>query len=108
MNDDLSDIVCLFQGGVRVTVRAKPGLSRSRQARIVDIGDGKRAIEITVSAAAQDGKANRAILDRLAEELGLRKSELEIKSGSKSRLKIIEITGVPDMLQKRFVQWLHM
>jgi hypothetical protein len=107
MTDYLSDIVYPFQEGVRITVRAKPGLSRSREARVVDIGDGKRAIEITVFAAAQDGKANRAILDRLAEELGLRKSELEIKSGSKSRLKIIEITGAPDTLQKRLVQWLH-
>ena len=93
MTQGFSDIVCPFAGGVRVTVRAKPGLSRARDVKVVDIGDGKRAVEVSVAAAAQDGKANRALVERLAEEWGLSKKQVSIKTGDTGRLKIVEISG---------------
>ena len=93
MTKDFSDILCPFADGVRVTVRAKPGLSRARDVKVVDIGDGKRAVEVSVAAAAQDGKANRALVERLAEEWGLGKKQISIKTGETGRLKIVEISG---------------
>ena len=93
MTQDFSDILCPFEGGVRITVRAKPGLSRARDVKVVDIGDGKRAVEVSVAADAQDGKANRALIERLAKEWGLGKKQIDIKAGQTGRLKIVEIRG---------------
>jgi uncharacterized protein (TIGR00251 family) len=95
---DVSDVITRTPTGLRLTVRAKPGLSRARAIKVVDIGDGKRAIEISVSADAREGKANRALIERLAEECGISKKQIEIKSGDTGRLKIIEISGNPAAL----------
>lgn len=98
---DLADVVTVFADGVRLAVKARPGMARKRPPRLVDIGDGKRALEITVAAAAEDGKANQAILNQLAGHLGLRKNALAIKTGATGRLKLVEITGDSLVLQER-------
>jgi len=90
-----------------LAVRAKPGLKHARASRLVDIGDDERAIEITVAAAARDGKANQAICAQLAKELGLKKTDLTIKTGATGRLKVIEITGDPALLRERITGWLR-
>jgi uncharacterized protein (TIGR00251 family) len=95
---DYSDILIPFARGVRLTVRAKPGLSRARAIGVVDRGEGKRAVEVSVAADARDGEANRALIERLAEELGIGKKQIEIKTGETSRLKIVEIRGDPQAL----------
>jgi hypothetical protein len=104
--EDFSDILCPFAGGVRITVRAKPGLSRARDVKVVDIGNGKRAIEVSVNAAAQDGKANRALIERLADEWGIGKKQIDIKSGETGRLKIVEIAGEPESLLRKIAEML--
>ncbi len=101
--DNLSDIISTFTGGLRLTVRAKPGISRARDVKVVDIGDGKRAIEVAVSAEAKEGKANQAIIERLAKELGISKKQIDIKSGETGRLKIICIYGEPDSLRQKII-----
>lgn len=103
-SDNFKDILCPFSGGVRITVRAKPGLSRARDVKVVDIGDGKRAVEVSVSADARDGKANRALIERLSAEWGLVKKQIDIKSGETGRLKIVEISGDPIELVQRIAK----
>jgi len=48
-----------FEGGVRVTVKAKPNSKHARDWQIVDIGEGKQALEIAVASKAP--KAARPI-----------------------------------------------
>ncbi|MFA5040628.1 MAG: DUF167 domain-containing protein [Bdellovibrionales bacterium] len=96
-----ADILTPFAGGIRLTIRAKPGLSRSRTIKIVDIGDGKRAVEVSVAADAREGKANKALIERLAKELGLTKKQISIKSGETGRLKIVEVVGDPAALSQK-------
>ena len=48
-------------------------------------------LKIYVTAPAQDGRANEAVLNILADYLGVKKSILRIKKGEKSRNKIIEV-----------------
>jgi hypothetical protein len=102
----LADVVSVLPDGLRLTVKAKPGISRKRLPRLVDIGDGKRALEVTVAAAAEDGKANQAILEQLAEHLDLKKNAVTIKAGATGRLKIVEITGDTAELQARLKAFL--
>ena len=97
----MSQVAQPFEGGLRLTVRARPGTSRTRQARVVDCGDGKTALELTVAAAAVDGKANKAILAALADLFGVKKAAVTLKSGTTSRLKIVEIAGDPAALMER-------
>jgi uncharacterized protein len=97
----LSGVLNPYASGVRLTVRAKPGAAKARDIKIVDIGNGKRAIEISVTADAHEGKANQALIERLADELGISKNQITIKSGETSRLKIIEIEGDPQILSRQ-------
>ncbi len=104
--EDFSDLVSSFAHGVRLVVKARPGLSRARLPKIVPQADGKRAVEIVVAAMAEDGKANKAILEYLAKSLGLKKSALSIRTGSSARLKLIEIEGDSAALQAKINAWL--
>lgn len=106
-NADYSDILSVHESGVRLVARARPGLSRPRPMKIVDIGDGKRAVEITVSAAAEDGKANRAIIEALSDALGLKKADVSIKTGHTGRIKLIEIAGDAANLFAEITKWLN-
>ncbi len=89
--------------GIRLTVRAKPNCSRPLPLRIVDIGDGKCALEVAINAPAQDGKANKAIINRLADLLDLRKADIRIATGSSGKIKVIEVAGDPDRLQQQIL-----
>ena len=53
------------------------------------------ALKVKVRAPAQDDKANRAVVELLAQELGLPMRGLEIVSGHKSRNKRILLAAVP-------------
>ena len=50
---------------------------------------------------ARDGKANRALIDRLAEEWSLNKKQIRIKFGETGRLKIVEIDGDTQALAQK-------
>lgn len=55
-----------------------------------------RSIRVRVTAAAESGKANDAVLALLREKLGLRAGALRIKGGSTSRVKWIEADGLEE------------
>jgi len=104
--DSLSAVLTPFSGGIRLTVRAKPGLSRARDIKIVDIGDGKHALEVSVADSAREGKANKALIKRISEELDIPKAHIVLKSGETGRIKIIEITGDPHDLTRKISELL--
>lgn len=64
---------------VKVTPRAKRNAVTERDGRIV----------VHVTAPADDGKANNAVIQLLAEHWKLSKSQLSIVRGVTSRLKVI-------------------
>lgn len=68
----------------------KPGANKVREG-ITAVTD--TAIEINIAAPAQDGKANKALLNVLAQALLVPKSVLEIIQGSKSRVKTVTCPG---------------
>ena len=74
--------------GVVLPVRAKPGARRNA---IEGCHDNQ--LTVAVTAAAEKGKANRAILALLAKVLGLPKSSLEIIAGTTSGQKRVLIRG---------------
>jgi uncharacterized protein len=50
-------------------------------------------LKVYLSAPAVDGKANAALVDFLAEHYGVRKSQVSIIKGLKTRLKTINISA---------------
>jgi hypothetical protein len=68
--------------GVILPVRAQPG-SRKSELR----GEQDGALKVAVTQVAEKGKANKAIVEYLAKQLGLRKSQIELISGETSAQK---------------------
>jgi hypothetical protein len=49
--------------------------------------------KVYVPAPAVDGKANQRLIEILAKEFKVKKSQINILRGETSRLKVVEITG---------------
>ena len=64
------------------------------------------ALKVTVRAAAEDGKANAAIVKLLAGEWGLAQSLLSLRSGAADRRKSFHLAGEPAALLARLEGWL--
>jgi uncharacterized protein len=75
--------------GVVLPVRAQP---RARKPGVA--GEQAGALKVGVSAPPEDGKANAALVESLADILGVRRSQVELLSGSTSRDKKLLIRGV--------------
>jgi uncharacterized protein (TIGR00251 family) len=58
------------------------------------VGEYGDAVKVKVAAPAVDGKANAALLEFLAEKLGVPEGTLSIVGGEKSRDKLLEIQGL--------------
>ncbi len=80
-----------------VRVRAAPGARRDRVVGIYSgVRDGtlRTALKVSVSAAPEKGKANRAICRVLARALKLRPSQVSLHSGMTSRDKKVRVDGL--------------
>jgi len=77
--------------GVILPVRAQPG---ARSSGIRGVHDG--ALRVSVTQAAEKGKANKALLGILGKTLGLRKSQIELISGPTSSRKRFLIRDVSE------------
>lgn len=97
----MADFFTPHEHGLFITVKARPGTTQRRPPRLVVVDDGRWALEITVAAAAEDGKANKAVLESVADLLGVKKAAVQMKSGTASRLKIVLVAGNPATLAAR-------
>ena len=52
---------------------------------------------IKITAPPVDGAANSAIIKFIADALGVRKSQVELVSGEKSREKVLKVMGISKM-----------
>ena len=75
--------------GVLLNVRAQPRSSRAGVDGL--LGD---AVKVRVRCAPVDGKANKELVETLADAFGLPKSAVAIRSGETSKTKRILLRGV--------------
>ena len=75
--------------GVVIRVHAQPGAARSRIA-----GRHGDALKIQVHARPIEGAANRALVDVLAEALGVRPAAVTVVSGARGREKRLAVAGL--------------
>jgi uncharacterized protein (TIGR00251 family) len=64
-------------------------------------------LKAAVTAPAEDGKANLAVIDLLASEWRLPKSAFEIMRGAAGRQKVLGISGQPAAVAERIATWLR-
>ena len=69
-----------------IAVRVHPGASREE---IVLLADG--SLDVRLRARPVEGQANARLIELLAERLGLRKREIVVVSGVRSRQKRVEL-----------------
>ena len=75
--------------GVVLNVRAQPRSSRSGIDGL--LGD---TVKVRIKCAPVDGKANKELVETLAEAFGLAKSAVQFKSGETSKTKRILLRGL--------------
>ncbi len=88
--------ITVGKGGIYVDVHAQPGARKPRLRGMH--GD---AIKIAVREAAQDGKANAAIVNFMAELLGCTRQDVEVASGHTSRRKRLFVSGDVQLIISR-------
>jgi uncharacterized protein len=74
-----------------IRVHAQPGAKRTQVAGLH--GD---ALKIRVAAPALEDRANDALIEFIARQLGIAKRDVTLASGAKSRDKRFEIRGAAD------------
>jgi len=75
-------------GRITLTLHIQPGAKKTEFAGLH--GD---ALKIRLAAPPVDGKANEALIKFMAEQLGLARSAVTLKSGQTSRRKVLELAG---------------
>ena len=76
--------------GVVLNVRAQPRSSKAGLDGVV--GD---AVKVRIRSAPVDGKANKELVETLADAFGIAKSRVVIKGGETSKTKRVFLSGVP-------------
>ena len=75
--------------GVRFSVHVQP-----RAARTEVRGVHNGALRVRVQAPPVDGAANAALVELLADSLGVPRRSVRVVSGETARLKVVDIEGV--------------
>lgn len=98
MNDVARHGLEPLDGGARcaLTIRAQPGARRAGYA-----GTWNGLIKVATSAPPEDGRANDALRDEVAEIAGVRASAVRLVAGATSREKRFEIDVAEPALRAR-------
>jgi len=83
---------------LNLSVHVQPAAKRSE---IVGLhGD---ALKVRLAAPAIDGCANAALVEFLAQRLGLARSLIQLKSGHRSRRKVLTLSGISAPVLRRLL-----
>jgi uncharacterized protein (TIGR00251 family) len=74
---------------VRIAVYVQPGASRTMSA-----GKHGDALKIRIAAKPVDNAANLALIEFIADTLGIARRQVRVVAGTSSRHKLVEIDGV--------------
>jgi uncharacterized protein (TIGR00251 family) len=80
-------------GGLALAVRLTPRGGRDALEGVTQLSDGRSVLAARVRAAPESGSANAALVELIAAALKVRKRDVELVSGSTSRLKTVHIAG---------------
>jgi uncharacterized protein (TIGR00251 family) len=93
--------VTVAAGGLRVAIRLSPRAGSDRVVGVAPAAEGGRVLKVRVSAPAEDGRANEALLRLLARAWGLPRRDLSVVQGSTNRNKVVAVAGDPRCLKEK-------
>ncbi|KAG9283988.1 hypothetical protein G9A89_005495 [Geosiphon pyriformis] len=79
----------LSERSIKISLLVKPG---AKESRVTDIAN--EYVGLQIAAPPKDGEANKEVISFLAQILELRKSDVQIISGLKSREKTVRVDGL--------------
>jgi uncharacterized protein len=94
--------------GVRVRIRVAPKASRNAIQGTCREAGGGIALKVSLTAAAEGGKANAELIRMLASEWRVPQSQIAITAGQRDRRKTLRIAGDPENLLSRLARWCPM
>lgn len=96
----MSRTSCLrpIAGGIELAVKVTPKAGRDGIEGVVTDAAGQTWLALKVTAPADSGKANRAVLALLAKVLDVPASRLTLTAGASARWKRIAVAGDPPSL----------
>lgn len=74
---------------------------RARNSALVGVEEG--VLLVRLAAPPVEGRANQVLVEFLAEQWGLRKKQIHLQSGEKSRHKVLRVEGLNREAFKRLV-----
>ena len=86
-----------------LSLRVTPNASRDELLGWDEAG----SLRVKVRAVPEDGKANKAVITLLAKTLGIRKDQIKLLSGEKSRNKVLSIIGIEESAVLRYTYILN-
>ena len=89
------------KNGLLLHIRLTPRAARDG---IDGLKDGH--LQVRVRAVPEDGRANKALVELVAREIGVPKSTVSVASGQTHRLKTLLISGDAQALEARVAAWL--
>jgi uncharacterized protein len=92
--------------GVLIAVRLTPRAARDGVDGVKQ-GPSGPYVQARVRAVPEDGRANAALAELVADEVGVPKSTVTVVSGQTARLKSLHIAGEPAALSARIAAWLE-
>ena len=91
--------------GLLLRVRLTPRAARDAVDGVKD-GPHGLYVQARVRAIPEDGYANAALVELVADEIGVPKSTIAVVAGQTRRLKAIHIAGEAAALEKKITAWL--
>ena len=64
----------------------------ARRSELAGVADGR--LRVRLAAPASEGRANDELIRYLARELGVRRQDVTVVAGGRSRRKLLHLTGV--------------
>jgi uncharacterized protein (TIGR00251 family) len=93
--------------GISLHIRVTAAASKNRIGKVFVSESGVNTLKVYVSAVAEDGKANKAVIELLAKNWSLSKSNIKIIRGLTDRNKLVEMHGNSHELMKRLLCMLN-
>ena len=89
IGDEILIAIQLHSEGATLAVRAQPGAKKN-----AILGEQANALKVSVTAPAEDGRANAALIEVLKDWLGVKRAQIELLSGKTHRNKVFLIRDI--------------
>jgi uncharacterized protein (TIGR00251 family) len=79
--------------GIELFIKATPKAAKNRFGGIIEDNHKRHALKVYVTAPPEDNQANQAIIELIAKQFKLAKSQISLVNGAMSREKTLLIEG---------------